>query len=144
MSDTIELNPEVSVEKAPFVPMSETERTQALAYLPTEVAEEAATMLCQEQYGYIGLTDTLRRMVKAYTRFQAHKDSALKAIRRERAEVDITVSTRNKNRNFLASLEDTLLQKYCEKYEVSYASFMATNDKANLIEAILDEMLLVP
>ena len=141
--ETIEYEPEGEVSKVPFVPMDGEEMSKALAFLSDSDQEAAEAMLTKQEYGYIGVTNALRRMVNAYTKAQVHKDTALKTIRRERAEINIAISTRNKNRNFLASLDDATLQRYCQKYEVSFESFMRTGDKANLLEAILDEMLVV-
>jgi len=140
--DTVEVNVEDVKATAEFTPLSEAERVAALKLLPLELAEVAEPLLIERHYGSVTLTKSLRLAINAVERAEKHRQAAVNLLTHERASVDPVSSVRNKNRKFLAMQDEETLKRYCQKYKVSYQSFMASNDKAGLIDAIIDEMII--
>lgn len=112
-------------------------------YFPEAVREKLETVFETKRYGWKKTARLLRRIEKW--------DSYLKELYNEladRADSKLgkprgphVIHPRDGLRAGLMALREDALQKLCDEFTVSYNSFMATGDKAGLVEAIMDEMI---
>ncbi len=142
MTDTIEVDvAEVSVNGA--VDQSRTWNYDEGLYLLSDTArEQFVSEVSQEKYGHLSLKRSLYQAFKADQRAKAHLMDVQNSLTHERKAIDLETATRNKNRKFLSTLPDDVLEQYCTKYNVSMQSFLSRGDRLGLLEAIVDEMLI--
>jgi len=116
--------------------------TLGIHLIPEAYREEFSAICGAEKFGHLSLRKALYTAWRLQDRVSAHVNDVLEILTHDRKPIDLETSTRNKNRKFLATLPDDVLVKYCEKYNVSYDSFMSRGDRMGLLEAIVDEMII--
>ena len=116
--------------------------TQYLEYFPedAEKYDFLVTMLKEQQYGWKTRAYMLLRCAELEAMLKEQKAKVADASQNKLIgkHGPRTPNPSNGLRTWLAARDDETLQKLCDKYSVSYASF--SNDKPNMIEALLDEM----
>ena len=141
--DTVEMYPAVNgqTKETKESPAMTWDYTQGLHLLPSELHADYTDVVSQAKFGSKSLRLHLYRAWVLSESQKEHVASVVASLTGERAPIDLEKSTRNKNRTFLTSLSNDVLERYCTKYNVSYQSFMNQNDRQGMIEAIVDEML---
>ena len=113
---------------------------EGLHLLPPHLCDEYSVLVQSGEYGSLGLRSHLYRAKVAEKSLNTHVAACVATLSRERFSLDPQSAARGKNRIFLSSLDNSVLERYCAKYNVSYDSFAKDRDYAGMIEAILDEM----
>jgi len=110
-------------------------------YFPVECTESLTRSFSNKLYGW----KSRARLILKIAQWSEHVDD----LKSRLVELCTGVRTRRPNvitprdglRAFINSLAEDKLQLLCNEKSVSYNSFMSTNDKVGLVEAIIDEML---
>lgn len=110
------------------------------ALFPEECKTELTEAFTKQTYGYKRKATLVNRLVYHTRVTDEIKDALVEACTGKRTRKTTVQLQRDGLREFLAKLNDTLLQQVATEASVSFKSFMATGDKQGLIEAILDEM----
>ncbi len=111
---------------------------------PVELQDGLSKVFAERIYGWKRKAKILMRLSNAHTHVQDIEQELLEACegkstnRTPRSKEEVA---RTKIREFLTSMDADKLERLCVKHSVSYSSFMGSNDKVGLVEALVDEML---
>jgi len=111
---------------------------------PVQVRESLTEVFSKQVYGWKRKAKIVMRLSNAHTHVQDIEQELLEACegkstnRTPRSKEEVA---RTKIREFLTSMDTDKLERLCVKHSVSYSSFMGSNDKVGLVEALVDEML---
>ncbi|SRR6266704_2208913 len=118
--------------------------TDYMDITPVEVRESLVDTFSKQVYGWKRKAKILIRLCNAHTHVQDIEQELLEACEGKRADRTPRSKeevARTKIREFLTSMDADKLERLCVKHSVSYHSFMGSNDKVGLVEALIDEML---
>lgn len=105
-------------------------------YFPASVASELQEMLSTHAYGWKSKARMLLRIERISKELQtAQVDLANSFVDGRHAKTP-EEKAHGAMKRFLATLTESKLQEACVRYNISYNTFMSSNDKAGLIEAL--------
>lgn len=108
-------------------------------YIPNVVMSQVEDFVSNQKYGWRRRGSKILQIHDAFQRAKVLQDELVEVCNTERSHKPVSEQAREKLHTWIESLSEEKLQELAEKNDVSYESFKG--DKANLVEAILDEML---
>src|SRR5947207_7621447 len=111
------------------------------ALVPEGIQESLEKVFTSQVYGWKRKARILLRLDNAHSHVKSIEQELLNACegrsttRTPRSREDIA---RVSLRNFINSLEEDKLRQLCVRHSVSYDSFINSNDKVGLVEALVD------
>lgn len=119
--------------------------TKYTQYFPDEVKDALTASLQEQKRGWKFQARTLKRIEHWSKIIEGNKADLVEMLTGRRTRNPF-LDARSRLRTVISALDNDRLEQLAVKNDVSYSSFMNTNDKHGLVEAIVDEMLrdLVP
>ncbi len=112
------------------------------SFIPIEHKEKLAELFTTQKFGW---KTQARRLIQAklhYNMYRQRLDDMVQDITREdKGRGRGAMTPQSHLKAYLRGLTDTQLQKLCAEKNVSWASFMKSNDKTGLLAALFDEMI---
>ena len=139
MPETMELE-----KKSKFENVDNFDYVQHEGDIPESIRPALLGMFERQDYGWKARARQVLKIARAkqeVARLETDLTTLCTAGRASRTPKTPEASARASLRNFLVTLDEAKLQHICAQHNVSYPAF--EGDPANLIEAIIDEMLSV-
>lgn len=110
-------------------------------YFPQEHEKFLTDMLSTRAYGWKSRARVLMDIGRVSHQLEGLHADLIARCNGSRKSYTRLIEPRDGLRAFLTSLDDEKLGRVCYEQSVDYNSFMKSNDRIGLVEAIIDEML---